>query len=296
VTRAEETPPTEGNGHKAGRGIAQGNRLIKEHPVISGILLMGAVVSAIAGSLQFGASLLRFAEGIINDDQAAYSQDYERLRLLSLGSTEEFVEERFGSPWRVERVRIEYIPRAATEHDQRGRMYEFRAPGHVVSLLGDRDGAAIGLAVTSCTEDFRGRVSTPLGPVTLNETTMAGVGQPDTVAYGFPGSSGHGGFLADWKSGDSNSMGYTDVAWGHFTTCLGDTNPQVTKDLQTVTELGDGPFGFVGEYDPVLEPFRSRWIVNGVILLDANLAGETRSLFASFVDGGRNDDLDERNI
>ena len=270
--------------------VAQLVEVLRKHPVIVLLSLAGVVVGSLAGIVNFGSAVVRGISNIWTDD-TEYAHAYEDLRVLDLGSSPAFVKERYGSPWRTETQSIRFTTIGGViERKAKGRLYGFRAPGHTVSLLTTLDGRSVALGVSTCTPEFRGDFPTPVGELTLNETTMADFAEPHFVDYVLDDEH----IQQDQVPGDLFATHLDivpDVVWGRYYTC-GEDDDEIRDDFE---QLGRLPFAsdgeYSGQYRAELDIIRSRWVTNVVMLFRKDLTLETRVTFEYFVEQGRHGDL-----
>jgi hypothetical protein len=205
---------------------------------------------------------------------------YKVLGQLELGVRAEYLKGLLGEP------EVSYDAQAHLPYQDAPEVYlceYYRRPGHVIGTLTNASGSVTAIAVGSCDPKFRGKVPTPMGPIRLNNTTMAEVGQPSRVLYSVGGSGGFNYYVLDVLDGQCNAAGYTDTLWGQIYGCCDDSSVRASIRALSGSEIGS----YSGDYDPSLDRYRSRWTTNLVVVsqLPMDTSGGLAYPFITGVEG-----------
>lgn len=184
-------------------------------------------------------------------------RDYQNIQKLELGMQVSYLRSLIGNPFTSYPTTVAAFPWG--EDDQIAVSFQsFRLGTHVITVLVDDQGSVQAYALASCDPSFRPKITTPLGDIQLNKTTMAEVTEPTSIHYSVGGTGGFGYFVMDHVDGQFNAYRYTDATWGQFYWCP--SGPDLTEFVNSNWKrLEDG-------YSSWLDQFREEWVVNAVFL------------------------------
>lgn len=222
-------------------------RRIKDNAWISGLLLIGAVISAV---IVIASPAITLFERL--DRQLDWrDKEYVRLNSLAAGFSRAVFAERLGSP---------LFDRESD--DGRFREQTFRRRGHWVQAVSDRQGTVLLYAVTACDPEFKPEFALPGDPsrvFRLNEATFNDVGGMPIADY-FIGNTSNTRFMERFSVG--NPSLYQMAVWG-----INDACPNWVAQLDSLREGGAYPpsLGYQGPATASskwLKRFRRRAVIN----------------------------------